>query len=164
MTIRKTVCGLVLVMGLASCGGSASTTVTTTQTATGSATSTVTEIVKTVTKSAAHASSPAYFSGAVGGAQMRPAVLNLTGDGTLDVSQVRWTSWGGPVAVGVGLAQFHGCTPSCAAARAHVAAVTTRLSQLRVCSGRRYYAHVTLVRRSGRLLYAGFLSRSWAPC
>src|SRR5947209_12322393 len=60
------------------------------------------------------ASSPVRFRGAGGSAQVRPATLLLTGDGTLTDVNVHWSSWGGRVSVGHGIADWHGCTPNCA--------------------------------------------------
>ena len=104
------------------------------------------------------------FAGVVGRARQRPASLELTGDGTLYVSGVQWTSWGGATATGTGNAQYHGCTPNCAAAPAHSAFVSIRLSGIRVCSGRHYYSSLVLVLNSGRLLDKEYVQRSWSPC
>lgn len=115
--------------------------------------------------SSAHASiKRIYFWGAIGGRVVKPKVLSLTVDGTLEVSQVRWTRWGGSIAVGTGQAEYHGCSPSCGAAPPHYAAVTVNLSRIRTCSGRSYYSKVTLFLRSGKQLNASYLKRSWAPC
>ncbi len=108
--------------------------------------------------------SAAYFEGAVGGPGQKPASLQLTADGTLFVSGVQWTSWGGPEATGSGNAEYHGCTPSCAQATPQTALVSIRLFGLRVCSDRRYYSGVTLTLNSGELLDKQFLQRSWSPC
>ena len=106
-----------------------------------------------------------YFVGAVSvGPVKAPRFLSLTADGTLEVSSVHWSRWGGSVALGRGQAEYHGCTPSCAAAKPHYARVTVKLSRIRVCSGRRYYSTVTLILRSGKHLDARYLKRSWAPC
>jgi hypothetical protein len=105
-----------------------------------------------------------YFAGALGGAHVTPRSLSLSADGTLEVSGIRWTSWGGPVAIGHGQAEYHGCTPNCAAAPDHLATVTVRLSNLRVCSARSFYSHVRLTLRSGHLLDPEFLRISWKPC
>jgi hypothetical protein len=90
--------------------------------------------------------------------------LELTGDGTLFVASVQWTSWGGPKATGSGNAEYHGCTPNCAQAPLHTALVSIRLVGVRVCSGRRYYSGVTLTLNSGQLVDPQFLQRSWSPC
>ncbi len=116
------------------------------------------------TTTSAPASQPAYFQGVAGGGRQRPPTLELTGDGTLFVDHVQWSSWGGPTATGSGDAVYHGCTPDCAQAPTHTALVTIRLSEIRTCGSRRYYAGITLTRSSGRLLDEGFLQRSWSPC
>lgn len=138
----------------ASCGSATTTRTATTSTATtGTATATTTT-----------ATPAAYFEGIAGGGLQRPASLELTGDGTLFVKGVQWTSWGGPEATGSGNAVYHGCTPNCAQAPVNTALVSIRLFGVRVCSGRRYYSGVTLTLNSGQLLDRDFLQRSWSPC
>jgi hypothetical protein len=105
-----------------------------------------------------------YFQGAVGGLAVRPISLQLTADGTLSVERVQWSSWGGPTATGSGSALYHGCVPNCAAAPTHAAVVAIRLSNVRTCAGKRYYAGITLRLTSGRLLDQSFLQRAWSPC
>lgn len=105
-----------------------------------------------------------YFQGVAGPRGQRPRTLELTGDGTLAVLGVQWTSWGGATATGTGNAEYHGCTPNCASAPLHQALVSIRLSTIRVCGGRAYYAGITLTTNSGRLLDRDFLQRSWSPC
>ncbi len=107
---------------------------------------------------------PVAFQGVVGSAAQRPRTLELTGDGTLAVTGVQWASWGGQTATGSGNAEYHGCTPNCAAAPAHTALVSIRLFGIRICSGRQYYSAVALRLNSGRLLDRQFLQRSWSPC
>jgi hypothetical protein len=108
--------------------------------------------------------SSVLFAGAVGPAQVRPGQLALSGDGTLEVSGVTWRAWGGRRATGSGTAEYHGCSPSCAAAKTRHAAVAITLSNVRTCKGKQYYTHVALAQRSGRLLDASFLRISWNPC
>jgi hypothetical protein len=108
--------------------------------------------------------SQVLFAGAVGPAQVRPDELSLSADGTLEVEGVTWGPWGGARATGSGTAEYHGCSPSCAAARTHHAPVTITLSNVRTCKGRKYYTHVALAQRSGKLLDAIFLRISWNPC
>ncbi len=165
---------------LASCGSDTKTvtkfapapvTTTATTTASTSATTTATTPATTTattpaTATAATPTPPAsvYFEGAAGGAVQRPSSLQLTGDGTLFVSGVQWTSWGNSAATGTGNAEYHGCTPDCAQAPVQTALVSIRLSSIRVCSGRQYYSSVTLTKNSGQLLDEQFLQRSWSPC
>jgi hypothetical protein len=114
---------------------------------------------------AAVASAPqVLFKGAIGNAQVRPSQLALSADGTLEVSGFTWQAWGGSRATGSGTAEYHGCTPNCAAAKDHHAPVAITLSNVQTCKGKQYYTHVALKRRSGRLLDASFLRISWSPC
>ncbi len=137
-----------------------STTPTTTSTFTTSSTPTVTTAT---TSTSAPAS--VYFQGVTGSPQQRPRTLELTGDGTLFVSGVQWSSWGGPVATGTGNAEYHGCTPNCATSPVHNALVAVRMFGVRACSGgRQFYSGVTLTLNSGALLDKTFMQRSWAPC
>jgi hypothetical protein len=127
-----------------------------------SATKTVTKVTTTTT--AATSAQPVVFQGVAGAGIERPSRLELTADGTLFVSGVQWSSWGGAEATGNGNAEYHGCTPTCAQATPHTALVAIRLSRIRVCSGQRYYSAVTLTMNSGQLLDRQFLERSWSPC
>ncbi len=169
----------VLVLAAAGCGGatttktvtevasssSATTTSSTTPVATSSTTTPVTPSSSaTTTSSPTQASSPVFFAGAAGGRVQHPSTLQLTGDGTLAVSGVQWTSWGGPTATGTGNASYHGCNPNCASAPVHTAVVSIHLADLRMCSGRQYYSSVTLTLNSGKLLDESFLQRPWSPC
>ncbi len=157
------VAGLVL---LAGCGSTTTRTVvvtTTTIPASSSPTSsTATQV--TTTPATVPAAVPVFFQGVVGGGAQRPSSLQLTGDGTLSVEKVQWTSWGGPTASGSGSALYHGCTPNCAQAQTHAAVVSIRLSDVRSCGGRHYYAGLTLTLPSGRQLDRSFVQRSWSPC
>ena len=114
--------------------------------------------------SAESAAAAVYFGGALAGRHVRPRALSLSADGTLEVSNIRWTSWGGRTATGRGEAEYHGCTPYCGTAPVHHAPVRISLSNLRSCSGRSYYTHVQLTLPSGRLLDPAFLRISWKPC
>jgi hypothetical protein len=106
-----------------------------------------------------------YFRGAANGPRVQPKSLYLTADGTLYVGNMVWSRWGGPTAQGLGLAEFHGCTPSCAAAKVHHARVHARLTKIRSCHGKRYYTQVALRQRNGHLLDARYLNgQNWSPC
>jgi hypothetical protein len=106
-----------------------------------------------------------FFRGAVNGPRFEPKSLYLTADGTLYVGNVVWSRWGGRTAQGLGRAEYHGCTPNCAAAKVHHARVRVRLSRIRSCHGKRYYTHVALRKRDGRLLDARYLDgQDWSPC
>lgn len=112
------------------------------------------------------------FQGAVVNShRIKPRTLFLTVDGTLDVFDVNWSSWGSRLATGHGIAEYHGCTPSCGQGRVHRASVVVRLSEIVACDPARgtpnglYYNHVRLIERSGASLDASYLhSQQWAPC
>lgn len=166
-------CLLVLGALIAGCGSTSPRTVTRMATVTQPATTSSATTPSTATASGATSPPatvtsrpvpPVFFQGAVGGAAQRPSTLELTGDGTLAVERVQWGPWGGPSATGSGNAVYHGCTPNCATAPVHTALVTIRLSNVRTCAGRRYYAGLTLTLSSGRLLDERFVQRSWSPC
>ena len=106
-----------------------------------------------------------YFRGAVNAPRVQPKSLYLTADGTLYVGNLVWSRWGGRAAQGVGLAEYHGCKPSCAAAKVHHARVHVRLTRVRSCHGKRYYTRVALHNRKGRPLEAKYLdAQTWGPC
>jgi hypothetical protein len=152
---------------LTSCG-TATTTTTVTRPATAPATTPVTTpttpTTTAVTTPTSATIADVYFQAVAGPALQRPGTLELTGDGTLYVSGVQWTSWGGQAATGSGIAHSHGCTPNCAQAPVTDSLVTIRLSAIRACAGRQYYSGVTLTLNSGELLDKDFLQRSWSPC
>ena|ERR1700722_10236688 len=107
-----------------------------------------------------------HFEGAViQGPTTRPHALSLTADGTLEVSQIRWRSWGRNLASGRGTAEYHGCTPSCGQGIIHQVVVATRLSDIVRCGGRLWYNHVRLIKPTGASLDPSYLrGRNWAPC
>lgn len=156
--MRSILLAIVGSLVLAACGSSSTTTITrpvSTQSSAPSSTTTVT---------ATTAAGPVYFQGVAGPPLQRPGTLELTGDGTLYVNGVQWSSWGSATATGSGNAQYHGCEPSCAQATPHTAFVAIRLSGIRTCAGRQYYSGLTLTLNSGQLLDESFVQRSWSPC
>jgi hypothetical protein len=176
---RASLTALTLVALLAGCGSASTTTITRTAAppSTSAASSTIappTTVPPVVTTTAAPPpststaaptpSSTVYFEGVAGGRAQRPRTLQLTGDGTLEVTGAQWSSWGGSTATGSGNAEYHGCTPNCAQATVHMAFVSVRMSGVRTCSGRQYYSSVTLTLNSGKLLDESFMQRSWSPC
>ena len=164
---------LLSALTLAACGSSSTKTVTkvvppatssTTSVTTSSNTTPSTTSSSVTTQSSATIALPVLFEGVVNHGSERPRTLELTGDGTLYVGQVQWTSWGGDTATGTGTANYHGCTPNCAAAPVNTASVAIRLSNIRICGGRRYYSGLTLTLPSGKLLNPSYVQRSWSPC
>lgn len=162
---------LLAALTLGACGSSATKTVTKVVPPSASTTSSTTPVspssvttTSITTQSSATIAMPVLFQGAVNHGSERPNTLELTGDGTLYVGHVQWTSWGGDTATGTGTASYHGCTPNCASAPVSTASVSIRLSNVRICSGRRYYAALTLTLPSGKLLDESYVQRSWSPC
>ena len=97
--------------------------------------------------------------------QIKPSTLQLTGDGTLAVFKITWSSWGGATATGSGTAEYHGCTPSCAQGKVHHSKVAIVLSGVVPCKGVNYYVAVQLTEPSGKRLDSSFLrSESYSPC
>jgi hypothetical protein len=169
--IRALIAGLAAALALAGCGSSSTKTVTSTAQSSSSTSSTETAASPPLTLTSSSSSSTAttaqvavYFQGVAGPAQQRPKTLELTGDGTLFVQGVQWSSWGGATATGTGNAVYHGCTPTCAQAPVNRASVSISMSGVRVCSGRRYYSGLKLTLSSGRLLEESFVRRPWSPC
>lgn len=168
--IRMCTLAALAALSITACGSSSTTTVTTVVPPTSATTTTVssptlTSSTSTVTtQPTATTALPVLFEGVVSHGSERPSTLELTGDGTLEVSGVQWTAWGGDTATGTGNASYHGCTPNCAAAPVSTASVAIKLSNVRVCAGRRYYASLTLTLPSGKLLDESFVQRSWSPC
>ena len=121
-------------------------------------------VVGLVFAASATAAGSVYFAGAAGGRHVKPRNLELSADGTLEVFKVHWNSWGGATASGRGQAEYHGCTPDCAAAPDHHARVSIALSRIRRCGSRSYYSHVRLTLPSGKLLNRASLRSSWKPC
>ena len=166
MRSRLLLPGALLAALIAGCGASTKTTtvvVSSTPTTSTTPTSTSSSPV-TTTQSTSTPAQPVFFAGVVSPGKQRPRTLELTGDGTLFVGGVQWSSWGGPEALGSGNAEYHGCTPNCASAPVHMALVSIRLSNIRVCGGRRYYSGLTLTLNSGKLLENQYVQRSWSPC
>jgi hypothetical protein len=105
------------------------------------------------------------FQGATSGAHVRPATLWLSVDGTLEAFHMHWRTWGGPIAIGNGKIEWHGCTPACGAAPSHEANGSAHLSQIRVCSGQAYYSKVSVyVEDHGHLRLLRGITVNYAPC
>ena len=107
--------------------------------------------------------SSVWFVGAVTGyGRVKPSNVALSADGTLWVSHVKWSAWGGRVAVGRGLGEEHGCTPSCGQAPIHTAKVRVDLYDVVQCGRHAYYDKATLYRLNGRVFARSRFN--WAPC
>ncbi len=111
----------------------------------------------------ADAANTVWFEGAVTSYRhTKPSNVALSADGTLWASHVKWSKWGGNVAVGRGLREKHGCTPSCGQAPVHMAHVKVELSDIVQCGSRAYYNKAMLYRLDGRVFARSRFN--WAPC
>jgi hypothetical protein len=78
--------------------------------------------------------------------RQRPTrIIVACGDGNLQLQGVRWSRWGGTVAVGHGHALYNDCIPFCAEGHFRRASATVRLSQPRYCDSAGHYAYRKLV-------------------
>jgi hypothetical protein len=112
------------------------------------------------------------FQGAViSGMRVRPPALFLTIDGSLQVIDVTWSSWGPEVVRGSGAAVYETRGPG-PRISIHVARVSVALSQTVACNAAHdvpnglYYNRVRLTdRRTHKPVALRYLRRvQWAPC
>src|SRR3954470_5947593 len=70
----------------------------------------------------------------------------------LYVDHLRWSSWGGRVAVGRGIYHFNDCDPACVSGHFHMLGATLHLFTRRTCPDRThlYYQRATMIRSDGR--------------
>jgi hypothetical protein len=84
----------------------------------------------------------------VGGkAGIRPPVLETSSDAA--VEKLSWSSWGGSEASASGELRVLDCQPSCATGHTRRVAATVRLSDVRVCDGRRYFGTASVTVAEG---------------
>jgi hypothetical protein len=86
------------------------------------------------------------------GRQRPTRIVFACADFGLYVDHLRWSSWGGRVAVGRGVYHFNDCVPACVSGHFHTLGATVRLFTRRACPGRthRYYRRATIIRSDGR--------------
>ncbi len=70
----------------------------------------------------------------------RPSALAVGAD--TQVTQLRWTGWGGPTATAQGTIPLNDCKPNCSSGTVRPTPVTLSASKLRTCASRRVYTHV----------------------
>lgn len=99
---------------------------------------------------AAHSGAQAYApaNGSGTGHAVRPHGIGLSGDSTLDATDLHWSRWGKRRAVATGTVRVNDCTPSCA----NGSWTTIRherlvLSRPRSACGARYFTRVRLTGR-----------------
>jgi len=123
----------------------------------------VASVLLVASAATADAANAVWFQGAIGGyGHVRPSNVALSADGTLWVSHVTWSAWGGRVAIGRGLGEEHGCAPTCAQAPTHTAEVKVELFNLVRCGSHAYYDKAVLYRLDGRVFARSRFD--WAPC
>jgi hypothetical protein len=107
-----------------------------------------------------------FFDAASHVARERPGYVALNADGSRDVTQLRWTRWGGPLASGARVVRSHGCSPDCGRAAKHAAKGEIVLGGVRSCDGRSYYSHATvyLTAHSERRRLPWNQLSGYAPC
>jgi hypothetical protein len=86
------------------------------------------------------------------GRQRPTRIILACADVGLYVDHLRWSSWGGRVAVGRGVYHFNDCEPSCVAGHFHTLGATIHLFARRACPGgtHLYYQRATIIRSDGR--------------
>jgi hypothetical protein len=86
------------------------------------------------------------------GVQRPREIVFACADAGLKVQQLRWSAWGGRIAVGRGVQMANDCNPSCVAGHFHATPVTLHLYKRRPCPGRSrlYYLNVTFITPSGQ--------------
>jgi hypothetical protein len=68
--------------------------------------------------------------------KFKPAKLSFS---DRDMTELRWSRWGKPVARARGIARILTCEPSCGAGGAETTATTVKLSRIRERNGKRVY-------------------------
>jgi hypothetical protein len=69
---------------------------------------------------------------------------------------LRWTKWGGQVAIGTGTFHYNDCIPFCAGGHFHRLTATVHLYKRRGCPGRShlYYRRATLITSGKRQAFS----------
>jgi hypothetical protein len=96
------------------------------------------------------------------GVQRPKEIVFTCADAGFRIEHLRWSSWGGKVAVARGTQMQNTCDPFCAAGNFRITAVTLRLFKRRVCPGRShlYYLDGAIVEPSGKRTSVGLFCPS----
>jgi hypothetical protein len=120
-------------------------------------------VVLGLSSTVALASQKVYFQGIAGKAQVRPTLLILTADGSLDVIVKSWSRWGNSTAIGQGVAYYYTCDNACVFHGAPRTAghenIKIELYNRKEISQKDYYQQVKLTKSNGKELDASYLSR-----
>src|SRR4051812_37555440 len=92
--------------------------------------------VLTATTSATPGSAVLVSKCGAPGVQRPKEIIFTCGDAGLLVRSLRWSRWGGRVAVGTGVQRVKVCVPDCATGGVRSTAVTVHLYKRRACPGR----------------------------
>jgi hypothetical protein len=86
------------------------------------------------------------------GRQRPTRVVFACADVGVYADHLRWSTWGGRVAVGRGTYHFNDCEPACVSGSFHTLGVTLRLYTRRACPGKShlYYQRATIITSDGR--------------
>jgi hypothetical protein len=80
----------------------------------------------------------------LGSPAQRPATAVLSGDSTVGLQGMSWTSWGTATATGAGTGWVEDCNPSCAAGTIHREPTRVTLTSPATACGVRYFQHAEL--------------------
>lgn len=92
---------------------------------------------------AGHPAGALYVLDLTNRGHVAPSTLQADADAVL--LHLRWSSWGGPVAVAQGTAEVRGCHPDCATGQLVDYTATIRLSDVESCDGARFYVDSSVV-------------------
>lgn len=80
-------------------------------------------------------------TGTTNGLQIKPKEMQLSGDATLFVNEIRWHGWGTTMATGRGTAKADDCDPNCATGKFHYYPAVIVLSKPLSWHGKRAYSY-----------------------
>jgi len=95
--------------------------------------------------------------GCTHGIRRPKTIVFFCGDAGAYLTSLRWSRWGGRIAVGTGVYTVKLCEPDCASGGVSTARVTVHLYRRRSCSGRShlYYHRATMIEAGGRRVAQG---------
>jgi len=99
-----------------------------------------------ITNAGTRNTAPVYLPSECSNEVVRPTgFLTACGDGGAGLEDIKWQSWGGPVAYGSATALANDCEPDCAAGGIHHAAAEIYARSLSLCNGRSQYTRVAII-------------------
>jgi hypothetical protein len=103
----------------------------------------------TASSAAGHARAVFPQKGQAADSAVRPKVLRVAADGSVDIRGLTWTAWGTTTASGTGTARVNDCTPNCANGHMSNEPVKVTLTKPHRVCGRRVFGEVSMT-YSGR--------------